>query len=295
MHRLFHLTSVLVVAFVHAQDGPLSLRIHWEPGKTYKQETFTDTSVHPNGELAGGNFMRVTQNTDMVVSKDRISTNSLVNVTITSVKGEVEADGKILPFDSAKPGEANPALQQMMGGSVGKTFTLVYDERDRFKDVRGLQSLATESGSLASLSSLASSNDVAHLFRKSLEMGLPPVPVSVGDTWTADETMAFPQAGEVRVQMHGKFDGYMNREGRKHAKIVFDGKFGSTAGRKDKPEALVEITSDSTIAGILLFDLERRVVSLGVYTSTIKLKTPEQTIPFEQKITSKLLSIEDTK
>ena len=51
----------------------------------------------------------------------------------------------------------------------------------------------------------------------------------------------------------------------------------------------------ASIAGILLFDLERRVVSLGVYTSTIKLKTPEQTIPFEQKITSKLLSIEDTK
>jgi hypothetical protein len=182
-----------------------------------------------------------------------------------------------------------------MGGGVGKTFSLIYDENDRYRDTRGLQSLATDIATTPSLSSMASSSDVANLFRKSMEMGLPPIPVNIGDTWTADETMAFPKAGEVRVQMNGRFESIMERDGRKHAKIVFDGKFGNTAARKDKPESLVEITNDSSISGILLFDLERKVVSFGAYTSSIKLRTPEQTLPFEQKVTSKLLSIEDAK
>ena len=296
MQRLSTLLFTLVASFASAQSAPQALRIHWAPGKIYKQETFTDTSVHPNGDLKGGKFMRVTQVTDMKVSQTPApSTDRLVHVTFASVKGEIETDGNTMTFDSTKPDEANPVLKQMFGGSVGKSFSLVYDDQDRFRDARGLQSLATETATTPSLTSMASSQDVANLFRKSQEMGLPAVPVNVGDTWTADETIAFPQAGEVRVQMNGRFESIIEREGRKHAKIVFDGKFGNTAARKDKPETIAEITSDSGISGILLFDLERKVVSFGAYTSNIKLRTPEQTVPFEQKVTSKILSIEDAK
>ncbi len=296
MQRLSTLLFTLVASFASAQSAPQALRIHWEPGKIYKQETFTDTSVHPNGDLKGGKFMRVTQVTDMKVSQTPPpSTDRLVHVTFASVKGEIETDGNTMTFDSTKPDEANPVLKQMFGGSVGKSFSLVYDDQDRFRDTRGLQSLATETTTTPSLTSMASSQDVANLFRKSQEMGLPAVPVNVGDTWTADETIAFPQAGEVRVQMNGRFESIIEREGRKHAKIVFDGKFGNTAARKDKPETIAEITSDSGISGILLFDLERKVVSFGAYTSSIKIRTPEQTVPFEQKVTSKILSIEDAK
>jgi hypothetical protein len=288
------LISLLMLAVhIQAQDEKFPLRPHWETGKLYRQETFTDTGTRKPGETATTQSMRVVQITEMTVSKDKNSPDRWVNVRFVSVKGEIAADGKTLTFDSSNPTEQNPMLMQAFGRAIGKSFTLVYDEQDRFRDIRDLSSLASESGAVTGLAAVADSRDVANLFRKSLDMGLPPVPVALGDTWSADETIAFPKAGEVRVRMNGKLEAIEEREGRKHAKIAFSGKFGNTADRSDKPASLVEITNDSSMAGILLFDLERRVVSFGAYTTSIKLQAPGQLIPFEQKVTSKITAIED--
>lgn len=289
------LASVLLLtsSLLHAQDGKMQLRLHWEPGKRYVQETSTDTSTRKTGEGGQTQTMRVQQSTEMTVTKEKNKEEKLVQVRFASVKGEIAANGKTLTFDSTNPNEQNPMLLQAFGRAIGKTFTLVYDAKDRFVDSRDLGSLSSESGAVTGLAAVADSRAVANLFRKSLEMGLPPIPVEIGDTWSADETINFPQAGEVRVRMSGKLEGIIDREGRKHAKIIFDGKFGNTADRPDKPVSLVEITNDSAMSGILLFDIERQVISFAAYTTTIKLQAPGEIIPFEQKVTSKITAVED--
>lgn len=289
--RHFLLPVLLIPALtglVHAQSQALSLRLHWEPGKLYRQETSTETTSPSPGKEAPDQQLNVIQTTLLQVAKDTPDHQRQVGVTFASVRGEIRANGKTLTYDSTSPETQNPALRQVFGQAVGKKFTLVYDEQDRFVDVRDMMSLSSEAGSITSLSAVADANQVALLFRKSLEMGLPPLPVHVGDTWTMDETMPFPKAGEVRVQMNGKLAAVESYQGRPHARIVFEGKFGNTAARADKPLSLTEITSDSSISGVLYFDLESRIVSLTSYTTKIKLQAPGEVIPFEQKVTSKV-------
>jgi Family of unknown function (DUF6263) len=218
-----------------------------------------------------------------------------VDVLFSHVRGEQNGGGRSVTFDSATPAaDRDPILAATLGMAVGKTFTLVFDEQDRYRDVRGLSSMASDTATQPSMMSIAESKDVANLFRKSLEMGLPPVPVSVGDTWTADETIQFPSAGEVRVQLNGKLQSIEPRNGHQHAKVMFDGKMGNTAPREGKPVGMTEITSDSSLAGILLYDLEEKVVSYAAYTTSVRMQTPGGMVVFDQKISSKITSIEAT-
>ena len=238
--------------------------------------------------------MKITQITTLAVRKDQGSTNKLVDVRFSAVRGEMSSGQGIMKFDSSKPGEANPMLEKAIGRAVGKTFVLVYDEQDRFRESRELGGLASSPGAVTGLTALADSRDVANLFRKSLEVGLPPIAVSVGDTWTADETMTFPQAGDTHVEMNGKFEGIENRDGHPHAKIIFEGKLSSVT-RKDKPVANIEIGEGSTMAGIIFFDLERPNTTLSSSTNHLKMMVAGQEMPFEQHITSQIVSVKDSK
>ena len=278
---------------LHAED-PQMLRIHWEPTKTYTLETLTETSFQKPGATAPPQIMNVTQTTTLAVRKDPASTDRLVRATFTAVKGDIGAGKDTMKFDSAKPGESNPKLGQAIGRAVGKTFVLVYDEQDRYREARDLGSMASSPGSVTGLSALADSRDVVNLFRKSLEIGLPPLAVNVGDTWTADEMMTFPQAGDTHVEMNGKFEGIEERDGRRQAKISFEGKLSSVM-RKDKPVANIEIAPGSTMSGVIFFDLTRRLTSLSSYNNHLKMIVSGQEVPFEQRITSKVISVEDSK
>ena len=290
---IFALFAFLASAPLHAQ-GPQMLRIHWEPQKTYTLETLTETSFQKPGSTAPPQVMNVTQTTTLAVSKDPASTDRLVRTTFSAVKGDIGAGKGTMKFDSTKPGESNPKLGQAIGRAVGKSFVLVYDDQNRFRDARDLGSMASSPGSVTGLSALADSRDVVNLFRKSLEIGLPPLAVNVGDTWTADEMMTFPQAGDTHVEMNGKFESIEERDGRKHAKISFEGKLSSVM-RKDKPVANIEIGPGSTMSGIIFFDLTRRLTSFSSYNNHLKMIVSGQEVPFDQRITSKVISVEDSK
>lgn len=287
------LIALAVLVPAHAEN-PEMLRIHWEPGKTYTLETLTDTTSGKPGKDLQTQGMKVTQTTTMTVRKDPRTTDRLVEVKFVSVHGEIRANGRVMNFDSTKPGDTNPMLQQAMGRAMGKSFVLVYDDQDRYRDARDFGSLASAPGALTGLTALADSRNVANLFRKSLEIGLPPLAVSLGDTWTADETMTFPKAGDTHVEMNGKFEAVVERDGRKHAKIAFDGKLLSVE-RIDKPINTIEIGKGSSMAGNIYYDLERHTAAFGDYTTTIKMEVTGEELPFQQHITTKVVSIEDTK
>ena len=271
------------------------LRIQWETGKTYTQENVTETTFRKSGEASTPQVMTVTQTTTMAAKKDPAAGSNLhlVEVRFASVKGELKAGAQVTHYDSDHPEDSNRTLGEAIGRAVSKTFVLVYDEHDRFRETRELGSLAASKGSIASLSSLADSRDVANLFRKSMEMGLPPLPVSVGDTWTADETITFPKAGDTHVEINGKFEALEQRDGRKHAKITFEGHLAAAA-KKDKPIENVGIGEGSTISGVIYYDLERHTPSYSTYTNPLKLIIDAREFPFEQKVTSRLISVTDS-
>lgn len=276
----------------------MELRLHWEPGHTYLQESDTDTTnfLTALGKTSDQK-LRLHQITSIGVQKNS-QEQTEARVMIEHLFGEMTYEGKSVAFDSKNPASSHPLLQQTLGGGAGKRFTLVYDAQDQFVDAKDTGSMVT-GGAVPDLPSIVEARQLATLYRRSLEMGLPKIPVRPGDKWISDEIVPFPQAGSVQVKLNAKFDGIVDREGRKQARIVFDGVMKSkrdkdNAGRDLTTERPVTLGDDSKVNGHVFFDLERRTISMAVFAATIQLKVEGKTLPVRQEVTTRLVSMKPT-
>lgn len=281
--------SLLLLSGLAVAEEPALLRVDWQPGKAYLLET-TTTSTTDAGEAR--QTMTVTQDTEMEVTPSANGGKD-VRVTFARLRGEMKGPGGSARFDTDNPAASDPGLMETLGKSLGKAFILVYDDKNRFVDSLDIAGAADAAAKLPVFSALADSKAAANLFRKSMEMGMPPVPVKEGDTWTADETLIFPRAGETHVKLSGKFATTEEIQGRRHAKITFDGTLNTTAEGKTKLPADFSISDKSTLSGVAFYDLERKVVSMSVSTTNLQLLVEGQTVKFEQKATTRLNGVQD--
>jgi hypothetical protein len=276
-----------------AQEPAVELRLHWEPGQFYLQETDTDTTTFLTAlGQKHDQKLRMRQTTSIKV-KPGPAGGSEARVTIDSLKGEMVHDGLLLPFDADKMEDAHPMLQKAVGRASGKSFTLVYDAADQFQDVQDIGSMV-RGGTTPDLGSIADAKQVALLFRRSLEMGLPRIPVRPGDKWLSEENISFAEAGQVKVRLNAKFEEFTTRETRRHAKISFAGGMESQADEKTR-KALVTVGKDSQITGHVFFDLERRTVSLSVLLAVVNLEVEGKKLPVRQQVTTRLVAMKTIK
>lgn len=280
------------------EDASVELKLHWEPGYTYLQDSDTETTnfLTALGKTSDQK-LRLHQMTRIVAQKNSQGQTE-AKVLIEHLFGEMTYEGQTHAFDSKNPGASHPLLQQTLGGAAGRGFTLVYDEKDQFLDAKDTGSMVT-GGTTPDLASIADAQQMATLYRRSLEMGLPKIPVRPGDKWISDEVVPFPQAGTVQVKLTAKFDGVVDREGRQQAKIVFEGTMKSrrdkdTAGRELSTERPVSLGDDSKVSGHVFFDLEQRTISMGVFLANIQLKVGGKPMPLRQQVTTKLVSMRPT-
>ncbi len=280
-----------------AQDSPVALKLHWEPGQTYVQESDNDTT---NFLTALGKTtdqtMRVRQTTSINVKKTPAGQTE-ANVRIESLLGEMTFEGKSYAFDSKNPDTSSPQLQHLRG-AAGKGWTLVYDDKGEFVDAKDIGSMVT-GGVEPDLTSISTARQLATLYRRSLEMGLPKIPVLPGDKWISDELVPFPKAGTVQVKLNAKFDGIVDREGHRQAQISFEGTMKSkrdkdSTGRELDTERAVTIEENSKVNGHVFFDLERKTISLAVFAASIQLKVEGKPMPMHQQVTTRLISMKPT-
>jgi len=301
MLRTAALLPLLLLSLVHAcpaQDAPVELKLHWESGMTYLQESDTATT---NFLTALGKTtdqqLRLHQTTSITVSKTA-EDRTEARVLIESLLGEMTFEGKTYAYDSRNPASSSPQLQQTLGGAAGKSFTLVYDAKDDFLDAKDTGSMVT--GDVEpDLASIATARQLATLYRRSLEMGLPKIPVRPGDKWISDELVPFPQTGTVQVKLNAKFDGIVDREGRRQAQIAFEGTMKSkpdkdSTGRELETERPVTFGDNSKVNGHVFFDLERKTISLAVFAASIQLKVEGKPMPVHQQVTTRLVSMKPT-
>lgn len=277
------------------------LRLVWETGKVYTQETDTETTTALTSlGQASDQKLFLKQTTSIQVTKGRDAVGKEALVTFESMLGEMEFDGKRFLFDSSRPEESHPLLRSTFGSGAGRSFVLVYNEDDEFQDVRDTAPPATAGEPVPLLLSLAESREMANLFRRSLEMGLPRTPVTVGDRWTSDEAMAFPKAGKMKVQLKCKFDEIVDRDSRPHAKITFQGHLQSDLGDASELQegaapasgSTVVMNPDSNLSGQVFFDLKRRTVSVAVFLANLNLRIQDARLPVRQKVTTRLLDVQ---
>jgi hypothetical protein len=149
------------------------------------------------------------------------------------------------------------------------------------------------------LNSIATARQLAALYRRSLEMGLPKIPVRPGDKWISDEIVPFPQTGTVQVKLNAKFDGIVDREGHREAQIAFEGTMKSkpdkdSTGRELDTARPVTLGDNSKVNGHVFFDLDRKTITLALFAATIQLKVEGKPLPFHQQVTTRLVSMKPT-
>jgi hypothetical protein len=275
--------------FSTAQDTPVSMRLVWLPGHVYQFETLTETTTGLT-ELGKSEDqkMKVKQVTEIRVSAGQ-GGEKLARVTFLSMTGEVMLEGQKQVFDSKDLTLASPMIRSSVGQSVGKSFVLAYDAEDHFKEVRDTTSMTASKDGVPDLESIANAEGVADLYRRSLEMGLPKMAVKAGSRWTSQETVKFPSAGTVKIDLRGKLDDIVDYDGRRHGKITFEGEMkraDELAGSRG-----VTIGEGSKTFGQILFDLERGTVTMGAFRAEIKLEIQGKSIPVRQQVTTRLASL----
>lgn len=272
-----------------AQDEPVSLQLRWQPGKTYTQETTTETFTgKPSGNKADEVKMKVRQTTEIQVTGEEGGRKE-ARVTFKAMAGEVMLQGKKQTFDSSDLASAHPLIQSSIGQSVGKSFVLVYDAEDKFVEVKDTSALASNTQPSPSLSHLAEAKEVAELYRRSLEMGLPQVKVKPGDRWTSQQTVKFPSAGTVNVDLRVKFDALVNYDSGPHAKISFEGDLKNDLNAIEARP--VSIGKGSKAYGQILFDIQRGTISFSAFRSDITLDVQGQKVPVRQQVATKLTDL----
>ncbi len=267
------------------------LRAHWEPGKAYTVENVMNSST--SIPAAGENGKQTTNMTQtMTITVKGEGENRLATVKIAAIKALMSMMGQVMTYDSADPAKSQPMLQQAFGAVVGKEFTLVYDKDDKITDVRGLDSLgATPVGGAKG----PDPKQFVDAFRKSQEMGMPKDPVAPGDTWNFEDAIEMAPLGTMKIKGTGKFDSIVDYEGRKHAKLLIDGIFTSPDVAPGAPAPAIKFSPGSSMRVETLFDLERRVASSSTVNSELKMNAAGQEIPVSQKVTTKLIKVEDAK
>jgi len=281
--------SLTAPMHVWAEEEPQSLRLRWLPGYIYTQETLTETTTSLTAiGKPQDQKMKIIQTTVIDVVGHE-SGEKRAKVTFKSLKGEVSLQGKKQSFDSADLSRADPMIKASVGQSVGKTFVLTYGPDDQFIEVRDSTSMAASSDGIVALDQIAEAKQVADLYRRSLEMGLPKMAVKTGDRWTAQESVDFPSAGMVNVELHAKMDAVVDYEGRRHAKITFEGEMkrdDNSVGTR-----MVTLGNGSKTFGQVLFDVERGTVSFGAFRADIKLEIGGKVVPVRQQVTTRLSSL----
>lgn len=286
---LLFLVSACVL--LHGQDAAVELRPRWQAGARYIQETLTETvtDLSALGKKAE-QAMKVKQVTRLDVNPGEEG-GKLARVTFTAMSGEAILEGKRQTFDSADLASASPEIRSSVGRSLGQSFVLVYDKEDRFVEVRDSSSmLPNPEAGQPKLENIAEAAQVAELFRRSLEMGLPKTAVRPGDHWTSQEEVLFPSAGAVSVELRANYEAQVDYLDRPHAKISFHGvmKPGENGGGA-RPVTLGE---GSKLFGQVLFDLEAGMTSFGAFRADLSLDVTGKKVPVRQQVTTRMTRAE---
>jgi hypothetical protein len=130
------------------------------------------------------------------------------------------------------------------------------------------------------------------MLRESMDFGLPAQALAVGESFNVDKKLNMAPLGTITTKVKGRFDGVVDHEGRKHAKLVTEG----TMEMPESPDGaagLISISPGTKIDSEILFDLERKTVSKSTSKTDMKMNAGGRELAMKQNVVSTLKSIQD--
>lgn len=209
---------------------------------------------------------------------------------------DMDSMGMKMSYDSAKEGSEETLLgQQGMGQLVDTEIVMIFDENDEVIAVEGMEALQG--------AQMLDQEQFQQLVNPSMQLGIAPEGVAVGDTWENDMTVSLgAQVGEMTTRMQLEYTGDETIADAPCAVIDYTGasEFDfAGAGPGGGPAGNFEM-KQSNLQGVMKMDKKLRFIREGSADMTLEMQMPNPAnpqqaleIPAEIEQTFSLKSVRD--
>ena len=257
-------------SFTAFAEQKWDLHPRWDAAYRYHVESQTeDISKLPDPKLSEIKT-NMTSVMSVAVDPENASGHKAVHFSVDHLTARIRSAAQEVQYDSADPAKSPPFYQQVFGAVTNRHLVVLYNKDDQFQGVQSLDGAAAPTPPVGSLKGLSEAQ-LAELFRKSFELGLPSQAVGPGDTWVFTDVMDLgPIVGQVQCKISATFDSTNEHDGAQYAKILLNGQLTSSADNTATP-APVKILEGSTLTGELTYDLTHHVIVDIIRNSGVKL------------------------
>ena len=261
------------------KEPPIDLKPRWEVGKRYvtREETVQEaTMTVPNQPAPTKTGNNVKRDFALTILSQRPEGGYVMEAEFVANKIEAHAGGKIVAsFDSASDPKTDRtnALAKVNRKFAGSKFTYVTDAAggiERLEGVSNLLAKATKGLDKTSAALLRAQLSEEQLKRLGLlPEGLPPQPVSPGDSWT--NTFDMPISGATaKFSVQSTLSGYEERNSRRAAIVKNAGTAQINLG--NTPAAATLQFENVKLEGEVVYDVEKGQYTMSTTTLTMDIK-----------------------
>jgi len=282
----FGITAFAGIPLTLHAEQKWDLHPRWDAALHYRVESQNeDVSRLPDPKM-GEVKTEMSSVMSVTVETPNASGQKTVHFSVDHLQARVRSAVQDIQYDSANPAQSPPFYQQVFGAVANRALVILYNKDDQFQNVQSPEAAATPPlGALKGLSNA----QLAELFRKSFELGLPSNPVGPGDTWAfSDQIDMGPVAGAVQCKITATFDSTSEHDGAQYAKILLNGQLTSSMGDNQTTPPPVKVLEGSTLKGELTYDLTHHVIVGMDRTSELKLSVENKEASVSEKEQTKI-------
>ena len=232
------------VDIVWGEDGnSVLLKTNWIPGKEYNFRQVTDMKM--DLPLAGAEGSKTEMSIDFKIDVQSLddSSNKKIQLGFDKVKMTMQMAGQNMVYDSEDPDNQSPLLKTTLSSLSDQTYEATFDENNKILSLEGEGEAAGNGLGMGAMSQ----GDVENMLQQLGDFKFPEAMIDPDTKWQNKQNFKMQQIGEMNMTVDYTYQGPVESDGKKLAKITFSGK-AETSG-----EGLVSF-KDSKMTGTMLFD-----------------------------------------
>ena len=195
--------------------------------------------------LAGAEGSKTEMSIDFKIDVQGLddSSNKKIQLGFDKVKMTMQMAGQNMVYDSEDPDNQSPLLKTTLSSLSDQTYEATFDENNKILSLEGEGEAAGNGLGMGAMSQ----GDVENMLQQLGDFKFPEAMIDPDTKWQNKQNFKMQQIGEMNMTVDYTYQGPVESDGKKLAKITFLGK-AETSG-----EGLVSF-KNSKMTGTMLFD-----------------------------------------